>query len=201
MWCHRPGVTQRNRAQPGCLHQHEPLQPQRRRDSPTPRASAAHVPAARSRYSPTSVISSLRMRPIVRLTEPEPRLFCTAASPPDRALDGRRRRNRSDALLAIGSSEPRRGYRTSPRAGDKGHERHSRPPSRSISASLWSFSSDRAPVCPLRSALFRLTSHEQLIWSDRASATRTTPEESPSSRPTASSIATPRMSVSAAGTT
>ena len=79
--------------------------------------------------------------------------------------------------------------------------RYSRPPSRSISASLESFSSDNAPASSFKSDSFRLTSHEQLMRSGRASATRTTPEGSPSSRPTGSSIATPEMSVSAAGTT
>ena len=54
MWCQRPGVTQRKTVRLGRLHQHVSTQPQRRRTPPTPSASAARVPTARSRTAATA---------------------------------------------------------------------------------------------------------------------------------------------------
>jgi hypothetical protein len=77
MWCQRPGVTQRKTVRPGRLHQHVSTQPQRRRTPPTPSASAARVPTARSRTAATDPTRIRRMNgslatPPVGPSRPQP---------------------------------------------------------------------------------------------------------------------------------
>lgn len=68
--CQLPGVTQRKRTKPGRLHQHAGEHPHRSLLPPIPAVSAAHVPAARSRYSPRSPNTRRSMGQSLGLTPP-----------------------------------------------------------------------------------------------------------------------------------
>jgi hypothetical protein len=106
MWCQRPGVTQRKTVRPGRLHQHVSTQPQPRRTPPTPSASAARVPTARSR---TAATAPRRIRRIsASLATPRRESTATrhgSALLPERAEHYGHQRSATDAANGFGPGD------------------------------------------------------------------------------------------------